>query len=122
MGLWAVTAAVYLAVMGPEGMKEMGEIILYKCNYAQKKLETVEGIRLPYKESRGFMEFVINVDGTGKTVADINKALLEKGIFGGKDLSAEFANLGQSTLYCVTEIHTKEDIDTLAAALKEVLQ
>ena len=43
-------------------------------------------------------------------------------MFGGKDLSAEFANLGQSTLYCVTEIHTKEDIDTLAAALKEVLQ
>ena len=79
-----------VAVMGPEGMKEMGENILYKCNYAQKKLETVEGIRLPYKESRGFMEFVINVDGTGKTVADINKALLEKA-FSWKGLSAEFA-------------------------------
>ena len=69
-----------------------------------------------------FKEFVVDFNGTGKTVADINKALLEKGIFGGKDLSAEFANLGQSALYCVTEIHTKEDIDTLAAALKEVLQ
>lgn len=82
MGLWAVTAAVYLAVMGPEGMKEMGENILYKCNYAQKKLETVEGIRLPYKESRGFMEFVINVDGT-KDRCEINKELLIYRIFGG---------------------------------------
>lgn len=75
-------------------MKEMGENILYKCNYAQKKLETVEGIRLPYKESRGFMEFVINVDGTGKTVAEINKELLKYRIFGGYDLSRADAFYG----------------------------
>lgn len=38
VGLWTVTAAVYLALMGPEGMRELGENILYKSNYAQKKL------------------------------------------------------------------------------------
>ena len=59
---------------------------------------------------------------TGKTVAEVNKALLAKGIFGGKDLSKDFPALNQSALYCVTEIHTKEDIDTLAAALTEVLK
>ena len=121
VGLWAVTAAVYLAVMGPEGMKEMGENILYKCNYAQKKLETVEGIRLPYKESRGFMEFVINVDGTGKTVAEINKELLKYRIFGGYDLSRQMPSMGQSMLVCVTEKTDFSDIDTLAEALKKIL-
>lgn len=107
--------------MGPEGMKEMGENILYKCNYAQKKLETVEGIRLPYKESRGFMEFVINVDGTGKTVAEINKELLKYRIFGGYDLSRQMPSMGQSMLVCVTEKTDFSDIDTLAEALKKIL-
>lgn len=57
---------------------------------------------------------------TGKTVKEINKALLDKGVFGGKDLSEDFSKLGQSALYCVTEIHTKEDIDTLVTVLAEV--
>ena len=47
-------------------------------------------------------------------------ALLEHGIFGGKDLSADLPGLGQSALYCVTEVHTSDDIERLAAALAEV--
>jgi glycine dehydrogenase subunit 1 len=65
-------------------------------------------------------EFVVDFTDTKKTVAKINKALLAKHIFGGKDLSKIFPTLGQSALYCVTEIHTCEDIDRLAAALAEV--
>ncbi len=49
----------------------------------------------------------MNFDATGKTVALINKALRTEGIFGGKDLSGEFPALGQSALYCVTEIHSR---------------
>ena len=59
---------------------------------------------------------MVGFDGTGRTVAEINRALRERGIFGGKDLSAEFPELGQSALYCVTEVHTKADIDRLADA------
>ena len=55
-------------------------------------------------------------------MAEINKALEGKKIFGGLDLSADFPSLGNSALFCVTEIHTKQDIDKLAAALKEVLK
>ncbi|MFX0151517.1 MAG: aminomethyl-transferring glycine dehydrogenase, partial [Candidatus Hodarchaeota archaeon] len=46
---------------------------------------------------------------------------LDKGIFGGINLSNEFTELGESALYCVTEIHTKEDIDRLVQALNESL-
>ena len=53
-----------------------------------------------------FKEFVVDFDGTGKTVAEVNRALRERGIFGGKDLSRDFPTLGQSALYCVTEVHT----------------
>ena len=62
----------------------------------------------------------MNFDGTKKKVSQINKSLLAKKIFGGKDLSKDFPNLGQSALYCVTEIHTLEDLDSLVSALKEV--
>ena len=54
-------------------------------------------------------------------MAEINAALLERDIFGGKDLSAEFPLLGQSALYCVTEIHGKKEIDKLVDTLREVL-
>jgi len=45
---------------------------------------------------------------------------LKHEIFGGKDLSDEFPELGESALYCVTEVHTLEEIDALVDALKEV--
>ena len=59
--------------------------------------------------------------GTGKTVAEINKALLAKGIFGGYDLSREMSDLGQSMLVCVTEKTELADIDTLVDALKAIV-
>lgn len=121
VGLWAITAAVYLAVMGPEGMKELGENILYKSNYAQKELSALKGVQLPYSDSHSFMEFVVNFDGTGKTVSEINKALLNAGIFGGYDLSREMPELGQSMLVCVTEKTELSDIDDLTYALAKIL-
>jgi glycine dehydrogenase subunit 1 len=68
-----------------------------------------------------FKEFVVNFDGTGRTVHEINRSLLERGIFGGKDLTKEFPDLGNCALYCITEVHTKADIDALVSALKEVI-
>jgi len=54
-------------------------------------------------------------------VADINRRLLEKGIFGGKDLSKDFPELGQCALYCVTEMTGLDDVSKLTNALKEIV-
>lgn len=121
VGLWTVTAAVYLALMGPEGMRELGENILYKSNYAQKKLASLKGVTMPYAASHSFMEFVLDLNGTGKSVAEINRALRKKHIFGGYDLSREMPQLGQCMLVCVTEKTSLRDIDKLADALAEIL-
>ena len=51
----------------------------------------------------------------------MNRALRAHGIFGGLDLSRTLPELGQSALYCVTEVHTREDVDRLVAAVREVL-
>jgi glycine dehydrogenase subunit 1 len=65
---------------------------------------------------------VVDFTETGRPVAEINAALRERRIFGGLDLSRLFPELGQSALYCITELHTQEDIDRLATALGEVTQ
>lgn len=120
--LWGITAGVYLALMGPQGMVEIGEGIMARTKYAMRELDKLPGVRAPLFEGHHFHEFVVNFDGTGKTVAEINNALLPHYIFGGVDLSVEFLELGNSALYCFTEVHTKEAIDSLVSAIEEVIK
>jgi glycine dehydrogenase subunit 1 len=119
-GLLTITAAVYMSLMGPEGFREIGKTIILKSHYAIDSLSQLNGVTVLFP-SHAFKEFVVNFDGTGRSVRDINKALLDYRIFGGKDLSEDFPELGESALYCVTEVHTKEEIDKLTQALKEVI-
>ena len=118
-GLWTIAAAVYMALMGPQGLREVGETCIARSHYAAKLLGEVPGVQVKLSPSF-FKEFVVDFDGTGKTVAEVNKKLLGQKIFGGKDLSADFPELGQSALYCVTEFYDQADIETLASAVKEV--
>ncbi|HKF62579.1 MAG TPA: aminomethyl-transferring glycine dehydrogenase subunit GcvPA [Dongiaceae bacterium] len=118
--LWAIANAVYMSLLGPEGFRELGELILQQAHYAARCLGRIKGVKILFPEGF-FKEFVVNFDGTGRKVARINRALARRGIFGGKDLSREFPGLGQSALYSVTEIHDKDDIDRLVSALKEVV-
>jgi glycine dehydrogenase subunit 1 len=99
----------------------VGTLIVSRARYGAKLLAEVPGVRIMWPGTT-FKEFVVNFDGTGKTVAEINDALRKHGIFGGKDISAEGLGLGQSALWCVTEVHTAADIRRAAVALKEVLK
>lgn len=121
VGLWAITAAVYLSLMGPEGMYDLGKNIVYKSNYARKELNGIDGITVLFDESRPFKEFVVNFDKSGRKVEDINDLLMKEKIFGGKNLVDEFPQLGQSALYCVTEKTTKEDVDNLVSVLNNIV-
>lgn len=120
--LWGITAGVYLALMGPQGMKELGLGIMQRTRYAMERLSEIEGSRIPFKNFPHFREFVVCFEASGKSVAEINRALLGKGIFGGKDISNESNALRNAAIYCVTEVHSKDDIDFLAESLKEVLK
>ncbi|MGW8224828.1 MAG: aminomethyl-transferring glycine dehydrogenase subunit GcvPA [Anaerolineales bacterium] len=119
--LWGITAGVYLALMGPQGMADIGEAIMLRTRYAMQKIDRIEGIKVLFPNSHHFREFVVNFDGAGKEVVQINRDLLASGIYGGKDLSLEFPNLGNSALYCVTEVHSRADIDRLVDCLVEVI-
>ena len=120
VGLWAIASAVYMSLMGPHGMRELGEHIIQKSNFAAKRLTEIWEVRVLFPGF--FKEFVVNLDEKKKTVSEVNEALLGHRIFGGKDISGEFPELGNSSLYCVTEVHSKGDVDRLASALEEVLE
>ena len=117
-GLWCITAGIYLASMGPQGMYDLGESIMQKRAYAEKVLGGIDGIKVNPFGGANFQEFIVNFDDCGKTVKEINAALLEKKIFGGKDLSGDFPQYGQSALYCISEVTSEEEIEALAEALK----
>jgi len=120
--LCALRAAVYMALLGRSGFKELGEIILSETYYTIRQLSEIEGIRVPIFEAPHFKDFTVNFDQTSKSVQEINHRLSERGILGGKPLSREFPELGQTSLYCVTEIHTHEEIERLQKSIMEILE
>jgi glycine dehydrogenase subunit 1 len=118
--LWTVANAVYMALLGPEGFAEVGRTILANARYAARRIAELDGVTVRWPDGF-FKEFVVDFGGTGRTVAQVNEGLRSYRVFGGKDLSTDFPELGESALYCVTEIHTADDIDTLTTALRKVL-
>ena len=114
--LWGITAAVYMSLLGPQGMKELGETILEKSHYTAAILNELNGVEVPY--SGFFKEFPVKFN---KPVEEVNKELLSHSIFGGNSLSTDFPMLGDSALYCVTEMHSLEMIERLNEGLREVI-
>ncbi|MEX2650197.1 MAG: aminomethyl-transferring glycine dehydrogenase subunit GcvPA [Alphaproteobacteria bacterium] len=119
--LWGIGAAVYLSLMGPKGLAELAEGIMQRTAYAAGALAGIKGVRVPHRDQALFREFVLDLGPSGRTVAQVDRALLECGIVGGYDLSRALPALGQAMLVCVTEVHGKDDIDRLAGVLAAVL-
>lgn len=120
--LCGVATAVYLTLLGPKGLEELGKTIMSKAQYAMKILNKIHGVKAPLFESVHFKEFTVNFSRTKKTVDQIHEQLLQKSIHGGKNITKEFSELGETALYCVTEVHSKEEIDDLADILKQIIE
>ena len=119
--LTAIANAVYMSLMGPQGFRELGELVLARSHAAARRIAAIPGVSVRW-QSGFFREFVVDFNGTDKTVATINAGLLAQHVFGGKDLSGDLPALGQCALYAVTEVHTEEDIERLASALEGIVQ
>jgi len=119
--LCAVAATVYLATLGPRGLRELAEVCAANARYAMKKLSAIEGLSAPIFSSPHFNEFTLRVENAKITIKEFNKELLARGIQGGKPLMQEFPELGEASLLCVTEIHSKDDIDRLAMAAADIM-
>jgi glycine dehydrogenase subunit 1 len=118
--LCAVASAVYLSMLGPNGLKKLGEAIILKSNYAIQRLCEIKDMSVPVFRSAHFQDFTVNF--AHMNVGKILESLLEFKVHGGKDISKDFPELGQTALFCVTETHSKADIDTLADVLEKVVR
>lgn len=107
--LCAMTAAVYMATMGPEGMKKVANQCWAKAHYLASGITAISGFEQVYP-GEFFHEFVTK---TPVCPEKLLSALEEKGILGGLPIET-------GILWCATELNSKEQMDTLVAALKEV--
>jgi glycine dehydrogenase subunit 1 len=115
--LMALRAAIYLAAMGKQGLRSVAEQCYHKAQYAATKISMLPGYEIVNK-GPFFKEFVVRCP---VPVEDVKAhLLLEWGIIPGYDLRADYPELGECLLVCVTEMNTAEEIDALAEALAEV--
>ena len=111
--LLAVGAAVYLSLLGPSGLRQLFQTIFTRTSYAIKRLGEISQLTVPRFASPHYQEFVVSYKNGKGTVAKLHKQLLGQGVQAGKSLAKEFAELGESSLLCVTEMHSPEAIDRL---------
>jgi glycine dehydrogenase subunit 1 len=107
--LCALMATVYLAAMGPQGLKEAAGQSHHKAHYLAEALATYS--IAPAFNAPFFHEFAVR---TSRPIAEINAALREKNILGGYDLGQEYSELQNVMLLCCTEKRTREEMDLLA--------
>ena len=113
--LMAIAATVYLGWLGPEGLEELGRRCASKAAYAADRLTEVEGVELLFGDAPFFKEFPLRLSKPAEQVRD---ALIDRGFLPG--IALPDAD-GHALLVAVTERRTREEIDGLAMALKEVL-
>jgi glycine dehydrogenase subunit 1 len=115
-GLIALGTAVYLSLLGKSGLRQVAELCYQKAHYAAAQLSKIDGMGLCFTEPF-FHEFALCVN---RPVAEVNEHLLEHGILGGYDLGQDYPALANHMLIAVTEMNSKEEIDTLVEVLSEM--
>jgi glycine dehydrogenase subunit 1 len=115
-GLIALGTAVYLSVLGKKGLRQVAELCYQKAHHAASEIGKLKGYEPAHNEPF-FHEFTVKCP---QPVAEINAHLLEHGIIGGYDLGQDYPSLKDHMLIAVTEMNTKQEIDTLVEVLSEV--
>ncbi|MGB9893142.1 MAG: glycine dehydrogenase, partial [Candidatus Saccharicenans sp.] len=114
----ALRATIYLETLGRQGLRKLAWLNLQKAAYALDRLTSIPGIKRKFSGPI-FNEFVLEFpEDWGK----ISQKLEEKGILGGLALGRDYPGLEKCALITVTEIHSREKIESYVRALKEVVR
>ena len=116
-GLFALRASIYLAEMGPQGMKEVAELCARKAHYAREALTAGDRFSAAF-DGPFFKEFVVR-DGQNR-VNELLSEACDEGYLAGIPLGPWYPELEDCFLVCVTEKRTRAEIDALATTLLSV--
>ncbi len=117
-GLCALTALVYLSLLGKDGLRELAQVCADKADYARRRLLEVPGVSMRFPSRWYFNEFVLDLPVAADKVI---RRLLKRGLAAGFPLGRYFPEMGNCLLVAVTEKRTKQDIDFLAHTLEAIL-
>ena len=115
--LYALASTIYLAALGKQGLRQVAELCYQKAHYAAGAISQLPGYSLPIVGTF-FQEFVVQCPDSP---TEINRRLMERNILGGLDISQTNGPgaVPNGMLLCVSEMNTREEIDTLVTALGE---
>jgi glycine dehydrogenase subunit 1 len=114
--LLAVGATIYMATLGKQGFRELGELCLQKAHYAFRQITAIPGFKA-ISSAPFFDEFAIQLP---VSINRLQQLFEQADIIGGLPLDEYDPDLPNAMLFCVTETRTKEEIDYLVSVLKEV--
>jgi glycine dehydrogenase subunit 1 len=112
--LCALMCAIYLATLGPKGLRETAAQNLQKTHYAVQQIRARTRHSVLFSGSR-FNEFVVQMQEDYSTRA---QRFLRNRIVPGLHLAKFYPELGNSLLVCVTETTTRDQIDALVKGLE----
>ena len=115
-GLMALASTVYMSLLGKGGLRQVAELCYQKAHYAAQQINALPNYFV-WENKPFFNEFVV---GCPNPIEKINQALLERDILGGYDLGQEYDSLKDHMLIAVTEMNSRQDIDSLVSTLSEV--
>jgi len=111
-GLIALKAAIYLALLGKKGFKQVANLCFQKSHYAAREIEKIPGYSLPYG-NRFFNEFVVQCPV-------MSESLIKEGIDAGIFVGTSLEDNPYFLRIAVTEQRTKEDINKLLVFLRRI--
>jgi glycine dehydrogenase subunit 1 len=111
--LLALAGLVYLSWLGPQGLREVGELCLSLATHAKERLAAA-GVEPFFPEQATFKEFAVRVGGNA---ADAVRASRERGVHPGYALGRDYPGMDDALLVCVTEKRTTDEIERLVEAL-----
>ena len=115
-GIVMLSAAIYMALMGKEGISRVAELSTRKSHYLAEQINGLTGYELMFS-APFFKEFVVK---TPVAPSKLIESLLDEKIFAGIDLSSYDYGLENCMLVCVTEKRTKEEMDKFVNSLSKV--
>jgi glycine dehydrogenase subunit 1 len=111
--LLALGGLVHLSLLGPDGLRELGETCMALAGYAKERL-VAAGLELLFPERPTFKEFAVR---TGRNAREALADARAKGIYAGYPLGRDYPGLDDALLVAVTDKRTVEEIDRLVEAL-----
>jgi glycine dehydrogenase subunit 1 len=116
-GLVVTASTIYMAIQGAQGLENTAAASHANNNKLVEKLTAIDGVKKLFSGTH-FHETVLQLDQHADGVL---KALMDRGILGGFNLSLDYPELGDAILVCTTEMRSDDDIEAYATAMQEVL-